>query len=177
VTTSSGSSANSLRERSWLPSESAFAVGADAVGISGRDLTEFMSAVIERRKPFRFTARGYSMHPFIKDGDVLTVAPLAGPPRRGDVVAAHRAHTQGLVVHRVVAWRSGGYEIRGDNVEEADGVIGPGEVLGVVDSVERDGRQVRLGRGVERHAIAALSERGWLVPLMTAARALRRRLK
>jgi signal peptidase I len=156
-----------------LPSESAYAVGADAISLSGRDLTEFMSAVIERRKPFRFMARGYSMYPFIKDGDVLTVAPLKRPPHRGDVVAFRFAATQGLVVHRVVASGSGGYAIRGDNSEEPDGVVAPGDVVGVVERVERDGKQVQLGRGVERHLIAALSERGWLVPLVAIARRLR----
>lgn len=160
-----------------MPSESAYAVGADAISLSGRDLTEFMSAVIERRKPFRFTARGHSMHPFIKDGDVLTVAPLAGPPRRGDVVALRLASKQSLVVHRVVALGTGGYEIRGDNADELDGIFAPGDVLGVVDRVERGGRPVRLGRGIERHMIAALSERGWLVPLTTAARSLRQRFR
>lgn len=136
-----------------------------------------MSAVIERRKPFRFTARGFSMYPFIRDGDVLTVVPLAEPPRRGDVVACRFAASESVVVHRVVAHETSGYAIRGDNTEEPDGVVTPSDVVGVVDRVERAGTQVRLGSGVERRLIAALSERGWLVPVVHAARRFRRRTR
>ncbi len=40
-----------------------------------------MTTVLERGAQFRFTARGSSMHPLIRDGDVLTVESLAGGPR------------------------------------------------------------------------------------------------
>ena len=54
------------------------------LALSGAALQEFLAAVLERTVPFRFTARGYSMHPFIRDADVITVSPLGGrAPRVG----------------------------------------------------------------------------------------------
>ena len=47
-----------------------------------------MRAVLEKGRAFRFEARGTSMLPLIRDGDVVTVTPLSGGgPRTGDVVA------------------------------------------------------------------------------------------
>lgn len=156
--------------------------------LSGAAMREFLAAVLERGAPFRFTARGYSMHPFIRDADVITVSPLGGrAPRLGEVVA-FRSGEDRLVVHRVVAAGSArgdaaaGYLIRGDNCPEADGRVPPEAVLGVVTRVERAGRSRRLGIGYESALLAALSRSGVLrtatvcacLPRRAAGGALRR---
>ena len=131
------------------------AAAAGTLTLSGAAMREFLAAVLERGAPFRFTARGYSMHPFIRDADVITVSPLGGrAPRVGEVVA-FRSGEDRLVVHRVVAAAAdsrdaaAGYLIRGDNCAEADGCVPPEAVLGVVTRVERAGRPRRLGIGPE----------------------------
>lgn len=140
------------------------------ISLSGSDLAEFLSAVVERRRAFRFKARGFSMSPFIKDGDVLTVAPLAADVRRGDVIAFRPKDTGGLVVHRAVALTRNGIVARGDNAIEPDGIVAADDTLGILARVDRDGRRMRCGLGPERHLIAALSKRGLLVPLIASAR-------
>jgi len=132
--------------------------------ISGAGFTVLMAAVLEKGVPFRFTAPGHSMTPFIRDGDVITVAP--GRIRFGDTVAFVSPHFGKLTVHRVVRISRDGYLIKGDNTVEPDGTVPRASLLGRVVSVEHRSRHVRLGLGVERAAIAFLSRRGWLIPMI-----------
>ncbi len=147
--------------------------------LSGPALRELMCASLDKGAAFRFCARGWSMAPFIKDGDVITVAPLGGvAPRSGDVVAFLRPDSETLVVHRVVGRKGKAAIIRGDAVAGVpDGLIPAESILGRVSGIERAGRPVRLGLGPERVVIAWLSQVGLLIPLRAAARRWRRRLR
>jgi len=129
------------------------------LSLSGPALLDLLAAVLDKRVSFRFTARGYSMSPFIRDGDVLTVAPLTTAPRIGDVVAFVGSPHDRLTVHRIIAAPRDGFLIKGDNVSEPDGVLPRERLLGRVARVERSGHAVRGGLGVERAAIARLSRR------------------
>jgi hypothetical protein len=130
--------------------------------------------VLERGFAFRFQTRGHSMSPFIRDGDVLTVAPLAGKPiRLGDIVAWIQPDARRLTIHRVVASQGSAYLIRGDNLAQSDGWIAATDILGWVTRLERNGQSVRLGLGAERRLIAWLSGHGWLMHLLSRARRLR----
>lgn len=144
-----------------------FAAKAGDLPLSGQALLDLMQAVLGKGVPFRFCARGWSMAPFIRDGDVITISPLGnGPPRIGDVVAFVRPGAGNLVVHRVVARRGSGSLIQGDSLgERTDGIIPAENLLGQVTRVERNGHDVRLGLGPERRAIAWLSRTSRLVPL------------
>lgn len=142
-------------------------VSGGELSLSGEALLELMRAVLARSVPFRFRARGWSMDPFIRDGDVITISPLRGVlPRVGEVVAFAWSGTPSVVVHRVVGRRGTGSLIRGDGVPEyADGIIPPQNVLGRVTRVERNGHDIWLGLGPERIVIAWLSRFGLLVSL------------
>ena len=142
-------------------------ISGGTLPLSGHALLSLMRAVLERGVPFRFRARGWSMTPFIRDGDVITVSPLGRAlPAAGDVVAFVRPEKGTLVVHRVVSRHGAAVVIRGDSAPgAADEVIPAGSLLGRVTQVEREGRSVRLGLGPERAAIAWLSRSGWLAPL------------
>lgn len=150
-----------------LPKPYLYSVPGGVLSLSGLALQEFLRVVLVKGAAFRFKARGFSMLPFIQDGDVLTVSP---PPARqsrpGEVVAFCHPETGKLVVHRVLARRSGDYLLRGDNALEADGLIPPAHILGRVDRVERRGRRVRLGQGPERRLIALLVRYELLQPLI-----------
>jgi len=126
-----------------------------------------MREVLARGMPFRFRAKGWSMIPFILDGDVISVSPLPrGVPGIGDVVAFMRPETEMLVVHRVIARRGGACLIQSDNsYGESDGLVPRESILGRVMRVERGGRVIRLGLGPERLMIAYLSRLGLLLPL------------
>lgn len=136
--------------------------------LSGAVLRELTRATLERGKPFRFCAHGYSMSPFIRDGDVLTIAPLTIAPRIGDVVAFVSSPHDRLIVHRIIAATRDGFLIKGDNVSEPDGVMPREQLLGRVARVERDGRARRGGLRIERAAIAWLSKRNVLLTLQAA---------
>jgi hypothetical protein len=140
---------------------------AGELPLSGHALLELMRAVLARGVPFRFCARGWSMAPFIRDGDVITLSPFQRAlPGVGDVVAFVRPGTGNLVVHRVVARRGSASLIQGDGVPECrDGIIPPENLLGRVTRVERNGQDVWLGLGPERTVIAWLSRVRLLIPL------------
>ncbi len=126
-------------------------------------------AVLERGVPFRFRAAGTSMSPFIRDGDVLTVAPLAGSrPRLGEVVAFVHPNSGKLAVHRVVATRDAARLLQGDAALEPDGWIRPTDILGRVIAIERNHRRVGFGLGAERMGIAWLRRRSPLWNLACA---------
>jgi phage repressor protein C with HTH and peptisase S24 domain len=138
--------------------------------LSGESLTELMRAVLARGKPFRFRARGFSMSPFINDGDVVTVTPLAGSrPRTGEIVAFLHPATGKAAVHRIVRQESGGYHLKGDNSSETDGGLPLERILGIVSRVERDGKGPRVGRRGGA-VIASLSRSGLLTKAVGAAR-------
>ncbi len=125
-------------------------------------LAELMAAVLEKNTSFRFTAPGFSMSPFIRDGDVITIAQRR--IRYGDVVAFMNPSSGKLTVHRIVRVSRKGCLIKGDNTPEPDGWVPESSIIGrVVQVVHRD-KKVRLGMGMERIVIAWLSRRGWLTP-------------
>jgi hypothetical protein len=130
----------------------------------GTAFAELMAAVLDRDKPFRFSAPGFSMTPFIRNGDVITIAP--GRLRYGDVVAFINSSCGKLTVHRIVLILREGYLIKGDNASESDGCVPISSILGRVVRVEHCGRQLFLGLGIERTVIAFLSLRGWLMPVV-----------
>ncbi len=144
-----------------------FAVKAQDLPLSGAALLDLMSAVLSKGRPFRFCARGWSMSPFIQDGDIITITPLQkNLPNVGEVVAFLRPEDGRLVVHRVVARHLSAVFIQGDNGPDfADGFIPRENLLGRVIRVERHGRNVWLGLGPERYLIAWLSRTLMLIPL------------
>jgi hypothetical protein len=83
------------------------------------------------------------MHPLIRSGDVVTLAPVNGEPVAvGSVVAAEAPGAGGLVVHRVVGRSGSTLLLRGDNGARADGEVPEAALIGTVVQVERGGRAV-----------------------------------
>jgi hypothetical protein len=142
-------------------------IKAQELPLSGQALLDLMQAVLARGGSFRFRARGWSMTPFIRDGDVITISPLRSTaPTSGEVVAFIHPQTNKLVVHRIVARRSTAWVIQGDNApNESDGLIAQENILGRVTRVERDGRIVRSGLGVQGKLVAWLQATKTLRPL------------
>jgi hypothetical protein len=120
------------------------------------------------------------MSPFIRDGDVITVAPFwprgssdARTCGSGQVVAFVNPASQRLVVHRIVGRHESSFLVQGDNLPEpAITAVDRDSVLGRVVRIERGGKRVWLGLGPERFAIAFLSRVGLLIPARTRAVAL-----
>lgn len=145
----------------------------EALLCSGPAFVELLRAVLDKGVRARFRANGFSMSPFIRDGDVVTVFPLsAASTCLGDVLAFVHPQTGKLAVHRMIGKIGDSLIIKGDNVGEADGFVHRANVLGIVARVERNGKRVFLGMGPEKRAIALLNRGGLLIPLLCLIRRL-----
>lgn len=144
--------------------------------LSGESLTNLLRAVLDRGRPFRFRARGFSMAPFIKDNDVVTISPLGSRrPKTGVVAAFIHPRTGKVAVHRIVLRKSDCFYLKGDSGFDVDGPL-PGEsILGAVTRVERAGKEVRLAIGPGRAVVALLSRWGWLTRFLLTVRQFLRR--
>ena len=144
-----------------------FITKAPELPLSGTALLELMQAVLAKGVPFRFRARGWSMTPFIRDGDIITITPIQDQRLvLGDIVAFTRPAENRLVVHRIVNRHGSDFMIQGDCApDHPDGVIPVSNLLGRVVRIERDGHRVWLGIGPEKIIIAWLSRKRILDPL------------
>ena len=145
------------------------------IAISSADLQELMKAVLSRGATFHFRAKGWSMTPFIKDGDAITIAPPSKEKLATGKVVAFTQPTSGqLTVHRVIGRHGSDFLIQGDNaIGQPDGLVHPQDILGCVTRVERNGRRVFLGLGPERYLVAIFSRHGWLDPVIRRLRAIK----
>ena len=106
------------------PAASSFSAPGGELHLSNQGQLELLRGMRERGASLRTPVHGWSMTPFIRDGDVVTIAPI-GPvaPRLGDVLAVELAHGSLLVIHRVVRRVDRGWLLRGDNATAPDGVV------------------------------------------------------
>jgi ribosomal protein S18 acetylase RimI-like enzyme len=144
---------------------SSFVSSGGELHLSNLGQLELLRGLIERGLPLRTPVRGFSMRPFVRDGDVLTIAPLAGrSPEIGEVIAFVQPETGRLAIHRVVSRTPAGWILRGDNCSESDGLVPADHLLGRVVAVERNGRNVRFGLGAGRGMIGTLNRgRAWML--------------
>ncbi len=127
-----------------------------SITLAGPEFSELAADLLGGGHALRFQARGGSMVPFIKHGDVVEVQPVeAAAIRRGDVVLCRNGGGR-VVVHRVVrVGRENGQivlVVKGDALARPDGRIPPGDVLGQVVAVERGGKRFELNEGRWRMA-------------------------
>jgi hypothetical protein len=121
-------------------------VEGGVIGIDRELLQELLCAVLEKGVPLRFEARGHSMHPFICDRDMVTVAPLpARPLGVGEIVAYRHPASGALLSHRIRDIRPDGLLVQGDSLPKPDAVVGGSDLIGLVTRAERAGRQVHRG--------------------------------
>lgn len=119
------------------------------------DAADVIADLLSRGHAVQFQARGDSMHPLIRDNDVLHVEPV-DRVRRGEVVLV--LAPRGLTAHRVLEIREGMVITRGDNALAADEPVALEKILGRVTGVLRNGRRVDASSAVAR-AIAWLRRR------------------
>lgn len=106
------------------------------------------------------------MSPFIRDGDILTIAKSSDKYMVGEVVAFERLCHNKLVVHRIVGLKNDRCLIKGDNGYKWDGFVSLQNIIGRVVKVERKGRDVFAGLGTASPTIAWLSRYNFLPVLL-----------
>ncbi len=125
----------------------------DVLSCEAADFSELCNRILSQGSRLRFQARGYCMRPFIKDGDILEVAPASGwEVRVGDVILYHTLGGK-TVVHRVVkkyAEEAVVLLTKGDSMLSVDQRICADQVLGKVVVIEGRQRRLRLDSGVGR---------------------------
>jgi len=110
--------------------------------------SELSAEILHAGKAVRFRARGSSMQPLVRDGDILLIEPLdTGPLQLGEIVLCNQ-RAGSVVVHRVVRRQTSPdgvrYTIQGDQVEKADGTLSLAKIHGRLVSLERAGKVIHL---------------------------------
>ena len=111
-------------------------------------LLELSRDILEKGKSVRFQAKGWSMRPFIRDGDFIVVSPIENSSiKTGDVVFYLTTENK-VIVHRVIRkYKKKGRMtvlIKGDASFSSPEKVEIQNVLGKVVAVERNGRKKRL---------------------------------
>jgi ribosomal protein S18 acetylase RimI-like enzyme len=175
MTKAEGHRSRSAAESAAVSPPSPFVSLGGELQLSNLGQLELLRGMAERGVPLRTTVRGFSMAPFIRDQDVLTIAPIDNrAPRVGEVIAFTLPNSGRMAIHRVVGHAGAGWLVRGDNCPGADGVVARDDMVGRVVRVERRGRNVRLGLGAEGAWVGALSRGGGLMRLRMLWRLQRR---
>ena len=105
--------------------------------LSNREIAGFLKKTCQKGIPFKFTAKGMSMSPFICDGDALIIEPICKIKRieKGDIVACISPVEGHLIIHRVIKKQNGQYLLKGDNVYHCDGYCREKDIHGCVKKV------------------------------------------
>jgi hypothetical protein len=124
--------------------------------VSENSLHDIAAAILKQGSAFRFPARGRSMSPFIKDGDIALVEPASNAGttiRLGDVVLCSTTGGR-LAMHRVtkIRRRDGAvnYTTQGNANARPDGEKRAQDILGRVTEIERGEKRRELGTVQER---------------------------
>lgn len=126
--------------------------------LSSDELIGCVELLLAKNASARLTVKGFSMFPFIRDNDVITISPFTqGNYSAGRIVAFVHPKTRKLVIHRIVGVEKGKYLVKGDNLYQPDGLVPKGDILGYVTKVERNNAAVMLGTKRFPCAIAFLS--------------------
>ena len=109
------------------------------------ELVPIICEAIENGVGINMTPRGQSMLPFISDRDSVF---LEKPPTRlkkYDVAFYFRRSTKTYVMHRLIKIKNGGYVFCGDNQFWEETGIEHGDVIALVTSVSRGGKEKMCG--------------------------------
>ena len=99
---------------------------------------------LERSGKLVYTTVGVSMNPLIKqDRDLSIIEKPKGRLKKFDVALYKRANGQ-YVLHRVVKVLEDGYVILGDNCCSKEYNIKDSQILGVLTSLVRNGKEINL---------------------------------
>ena len=142
----------------------------DRIPVFSAGFAAFSRSILNAGKALRFQARGGSMSPLLRDGDVLWIWPVEpNMVKYGDVVLFSKGAHQ-VVVHRVVRTlmnRSGRcFTVQGDAVAAPDGVFPASSVHGRLVTIERAGKMLCVDHPVMRVL-------GWLTAFISRLRLVR----
>ena len=108
-----------------------------------KDFSCLAETILKQGNSIRFKAKGLSMLPSIRNGDIVAVSPITDEITHGDIIL-YRSKENTPVVHRVIKKSEGGGILtKGDSSLNFDSPITNEQVLGKVIKVERRGINIR----------------------------------
>ena len=120
--------------------------------IESVDFSDLSSEILKGGNSIRFKARGSSMLPWIKDGDMLTIHPIETNDIRAGQVVFYPSKGGRPVVHRVLRIRFKGPKrillTRGDASPKSEEHIDAAKVLGKVVRIHRGSKVIHLDRNL-----------------------------
>lgn len=148
------------------------------------DFFELSRDFLNKDVSIRFQAKGWSMRPYIQDGDIVTVSPLDDTSvKRGDVVFYSTAENK-VIVHRVIKKykrdSKTAFLIKGDATFGFPESINVQNVLGKVMEIERNGRKRRLDSRLYQmlnlFLAAIFSFNHWIYPIGSQVKKIGRKI-
>ncbi len=121
----------------------------EMLNLKREDFASIAQEVLGRGRILKFKAKGGSMSPFIRNGDVVEVVPVKGKMNLGDIILYHSSYGN-PVVHRVIQRNKESIITKGDSVPNSDEPILSKQVLGRVVAIEKNGWCIRLDRPMGR---------------------------
>lgn len=118
------------------------------IGLNGSEFSDLARQFLRDGTKVRFQARGGSMHPYIRDGDILVVAPFdLKDIDIGDVLLVDAGEGR-LLAHRLVGINRNNRKIRclikSDASDKSDGWFIHEDILGCISVVERGAQRFDL---------------------------------
>ena len=119
----------------------------EMLNLKRRDFAFIAQDVLGRGRALRFKAKGGSMSPFIRNGNVVEVVSVKGKVNFGDIILYHSSYGNSII-HRVIQRNKESIITKGDSVPSSDQPIFSKQVLGRVVSIEKNGWRIRLDKPV-----------------------------
>ena len=143
--------------------------------IASNLLLDLTTELLSRGTTVRFRPSGRSMYPSIREGEVITVEPVAASDVKLADIVLYRSE-RGLIAHRVVKIASRDarvFRLQGDASLSCDEPVAAERILGRVVEVERNGRSIALANPGAKmwHKARRLASgvKGWIYPVGTGS--------
>jgi hypothetical protein len=109
------------------------------------DSQQIIESLLRQQTPVAFHAHGPSMHPTIRDGECIRVLPRSIAPLNTGCVILYRIHGR-MAAHRAIQRnkRMDQWLVAADAALLGGDWIPAADILGVAESVVRNGREVPL---------------------------------
>ncbi len=130
--------------------------------ISATDFEQLAGELLGNGNALRFRACGNSMHPFIKDGDILTITPTDSVNLKNGDIAFYRKADGKPAAHRIIGKKKITekrlFLIRGDGYVSGPEEVPAEDIMGIVSKVERDDIELRLNSAHKKLAATTWSK-------------------
>lgn len=118
----------------------------ESILLDMKDVYEIIKIAFDNNQPAIFKVRGMSMFPLLRDKrDSVKLEPIKENPKKRDIILYKRDNGQ-FVLHRIIKVQDDVYTLVGDNQHVKEYPIRRDQVLGVVTSIVRKGKEIDLNK-------------------------------